>query len=206
MGLVPTNGRALNACRCHVTDLRRRSLRRRRQKDLPQPASFIPGLRPASPSNARGGRPSARIGRSKSPRIVDLTSPARKSSKLQNSLFFSLVTGKCRPGPAPGPSRASRNDGSIGLSSNCDDAPKKDAQKNDAHASCLRYLLPCGVRITRRERANGTLVLDFWRGRQQLQLRLGWSVPRISVGSRRILHAGGAVAGRQFSDRSQELG
>ena len=66
---VPTNSRALRAFRHHVTDLWRRSLRRRSQKDrmtwerikkladdlLPKPASFIPGRMRALPSNTQGG-------------------------------------------------------------------------------------------------------------------------------------------------------
>ena len=66
---VPTNARALDAFRHHVTDLWRRTLRRRSQKDrmtwermmqlvdawLPKPASYIPGRAIALPSHTRGG-------------------------------------------------------------------------------------------------------------------------------------------------------
>jgi len=66
---VPTNSRALGAFRCHVTDLWRRTLKRRSQKHgmtwdritkiaaawLPPPESFIHGRTGALPSNTRGG-------------------------------------------------------------------------------------------------------------------------------------------------------
>jgi RNA-directed DNA polymerase len=66
---VPTNSRALHVFRHHVTDLWRRSLRRRSQKDRmtwdriggladassPEPASFILGQMRALPSDTQGG-------------------------------------------------------------------------------------------------------------------------------------------------------
>ena len=68
---VPTNSQALGAFRHHVTDLWRRTLRRRSQKDgmtwaritkiadawLPQPESFIRGPTSALPSLTPGGSP-----------------------------------------------------------------------------------------------------------------------------------------------------
>jgi hypothetical protein len=65
---VPTNARALSAFRHYVTDLWRRTLRRRSQKcgftwarmsklataGSPRRASFIPGLIRASPSHTQG--------------------------------------------------------------------------------------------------------------------------------------------------------
>ena len=68
---VPTNSRALGAFRYHVTNLWRRTLRRRSQKDgmtwerikkiaaawLPPPESFIHGQRSGVPSNTQGGSP-----------------------------------------------------------------------------------------------------------------------------------------------------
>jgi RNA-directed DNA polymerase len=66
---VPTNSRAPHTFRHCVTDLWRRSLRRRSQKDrmtwsrikklamtfFRKPVSFIPGLTRALPSNIQGG-------------------------------------------------------------------------------------------------------------------------------------------------------
>jgi RNA-directed DNA polymerase len=68
---VPTHSRALAAFRCHVTNLWRRTLRRRSQKDnmtwepmtklaaawLPRPVSFIHRRPRGSPSNTQGGSP-----------------------------------------------------------------------------------------------------------------------------------------------------